>query len=63
LRQGLRDSGNSGLAKKIASEWKGIVKLTLYSWTLYSWAQRRPGRPIAKRDQSVIAEDQSDFGF
>ncbi len=25
--------------------------------------QRRPGRPMAKRDQSVRVEDQSDFGF
>ena len=26
-------------------------------------AQRRPGRPIAKRDQSTEVEDQTDFGF
>ena len=26
-------------------------------------AQKRPGRPIVKRDQNVQVEDQSDFGF
>lgn len=26
-------------------------------------AQRKPGRPMAKRDQSAVIEDQSDFGF
>ena len=26
-------------------------------------AQRRPGRPIAKPDQSEQVEDQTDFGF
>ena len=26
-------------------------------------AQKRPGRPIAKPDQKVLVEDQSDFGF
>jgi hypothetical protein len=26
-------------------------------------AQRRPGRPMVKHEQSVRVEDQSDFGF
>jgi putative transposase len=26
-------------------------------------AQRRPGRPMAKREQNTQVEDQSDFGF
>ncbi len=26
-------------------------------------AQRKPGRPMVKKDQSARVEDQSDFGF